>query len=233
MTTTAIVNSVSIGDASTAEGNSGTKTLTFTVTRTGGTAAFSVNYSTANETATAGQDYVAGSGTLQFGENENTKTISITINGDTTAEPDEYFSVNLSNATNGTTINDSQGIGAIKNDDASTGDDTLTGTEGDDVLNGLAGNDVLYGLAGNDTLFGGPGNDTAFGGDGNDTLIDNSGASSEMNGEAGDDTIYGGPGNDYITGGDGDDIIVGGTDGQDSLYRRGRQRLHRRGQCEQ
>src|SRR3954451_1222157 len=215
---TTTVNSVSIGDASTAEGNSGTKTLTFTVTRSGGTAAFSVDYTAANGTATAGQDYVAGSGKLPFDANETTKTISITINGDTMVEPDEYFSVNLSNATNGATIDDNQGIGAIKNDDAGNGNDTLTGTNGDDALNGLAGNDVLYGLAGNDTLFGGPGNDTAYGGGGNDSITDDSGASSELNGEAGNDTIYGGAGDDYITGGEGDDIVGGGTDGQDSLY---------------
>src|SRR4030095_2586164 len=49
--------SVSINDVSITEGNAGTQLLTFTVTRTGGTSAFSVNYATANDTATAGSDY--------------------------------------------------------------------------------------------------------------------------------------------------------------------------------
>ena len=62
---------------------------------------------------------------------------------------------------------------------------------------------------------------------------DDTGASSEMNGEAGNDTIYGGPGNDYITGGDGDDVVVGGTERSAFAVRRGRQRLHRRGRREQ
>ena len=107
---------VSINDQSISEGNSGTQVATFTVTRTGGTAAFAVNYATADGTATvADSDYVANSGTLNFGANVNTQTISVTINGDTKVEPDETFFVNLSGATNGATISDSQGIGTITN----------------------------------------------------------------------------------------------------------------------
>ena len=37
--------------------------------------------------------------------------------GDTTVEPDETFTVNLSNPTGGLTITDGQGVGAILNDD--------------------------------------------------------------------------------------------------------------------
>ena len=52
--------SVSINDISISEGNSGTKVATFTVTRSGGTAAFDVNYATSDGTATvADSDYVA------------------------------------------------------------------------------------------------------------------------------------------------------------------------------
>src|SRR6185295_5081003 len=102
------------------EGNSGTKTLTFTVTRTGGTGAFSVHYATAAGTASgADGDYVATGGDLNFAANVNSQPISITINGDTKVEPNETFFVNLSGATNGATISDSQGTGTIVNDDAS------------------------------------------------------------------------------------------------------------------
>jgi hypothetical protein len=111
--------SVSINDVSITEGNSGTKLMTFTVTRSGGTAAFAVNYATAANTASgAAGDYVATSGTVSFGTSVNTQTISITINGDTTVEANETFFVNLSGATNGATISDSQGVGTILNDDA-------------------------------------------------------------------------------------------------------------------
>jgi hypothetical protein len=114
----AVAGSVAIADVQIAEGNSGTKVLTFTVTRSGGTAAFNVNYATADNSATtADGDYVASSGTLQFGANENTKTISVTINGDTKVESAESFFVNLSGATNGATVSDSQAVGTITNDD--------------------------------------------------------------------------------------------------------------------
>jgi hypothetical protein len=110
--------SVSINDVTITEGDSGTKIATFTVTRSGGTAAFAVNFATSDNTATvADHDYVANSGTLNFGAGVNTQTISVTINGDTRFESDEAFFVNLSGATNGATISDSQGIGTLSNDD--------------------------------------------------------------------------------------------------------------------
>jgi hypothetical protein len=59
----------------------------------------------------------AANNTLHFGANENTKTISVTINGDTKVESNETFNVLLSNATNGATISDPQGVGTITNDD--------------------------------------------------------------------------------------------------------------------
>ena len=100
------------------EGNSGTKVATFTVTRSGGTAAFDVNFATSErDRHCADGDYVAASNTLHFGANENTQTISVTINGDTKVEANETFNVDLSNATNGATISDSQGVGTITNDD--------------------------------------------------------------------------------------------------------------------
>ena len=114
-----IAGTVSINDVTISEGNSGTKVATFTVTRSGGTAAFDVNFATSDATATvADSDYVAASNTLHFGANENTKTISVTINGDTKVEANETFNVLLSNATNGATISDNQGVGTITNDDS-------------------------------------------------------------------------------------------------------------------
>ena len=70
-----------------AEGNAGTKVMTFTLTRSGGTAAFDVNFATANGTATvADGDYVASSGIVRFAAGETQKTVSVTINGDTKFE---------------------------------------------------------------------------------------------------------------------------------------------------
>src|SRR5690242_15757971 len=119
---TPVVGNISINDVSISEGDSGTKVATLTVTRTGGTAAFDLNYATADGTASAGSDYVAQpGGTVSFAAGDLTKTISVTINGDTSVEPDETFFVNLLSATNGGTIVKSQGTGTITNDDATPG----------------------------------------------------------------------------------------------------------------
>lgn len=111
------VPSVAISDASVVEGDAGTSTLTYTLTRSGGSGAFSVNYATADGTATAGSDYVAKSGVVSFAAGQNTATVSVTVNGDATPETNETVFLNLSNATGGAVIGDAQGVGTIQNDD--------------------------------------------------------------------------------------------------------------------
>src|SRR5262245_16213824 len=108
----------SIDDVTQAEGNSGTTTFTFTVTLSGTTAlTTSVDVQTANGTATAGSDYVAVPlTTLTFLSGDTTKTVAVTVNGDTTFETNETFFVNLSNPANAT-ITDNQGLATITNDD--------------------------------------------------------------------------------------------------------------------
>ncbi len=109
---------LSINDVSTSEGNSGVKNLTFTISLSpAATGAVTVAAGTANGTASNGSDFNGGSLTVSFAAGETTKTVSLGIRGDTTVEPDETFFVNLSNATGGATIADSQGIGTIVNDD--------------------------------------------------------------------------------------------------------------------
>jgi len=73
--------------------------LTVTVLRTGGSlGSMNVDYATADGTAHAGQDYTAASGTLTFNAGETSKIIQIPIADDATTEPDENFTVVLSNA---------------------------------------------------------------------------------------------------------------------------------------
>ena len=56
-----------------------------------------LNWSTADGTATAGSDYVAASGQVTFlPAGGNTQTITVSVNGDLTAEATETFFVNLS-----------------------------------------------------------------------------------------------------------------------------------------
>ena len=99
------------------EGNSGTKLATFTVTLSESSPQkVTVQYTTANGTAGAPTDYISTNGTLTFNPGVTTRTIDITINGDTTVEPNETFFVNLSNPDNAT-IADRQGQVTIRNDD--------------------------------------------------------------------------------------------------------------------
>ena len=112
---------ISIDNTAVNEGNSGTATATFTVTLSGQSSqTVTVNYATANGTATAGSDYVAASGTLTFQPLETTKTSPVTVNGDIVFEPNETFVVNLTSPVNAT-INEGQGGAQISNDDAQGG----------------------------------------------------------------------------------------------------------------
>ena len=90
---------LSIANASTYEGNSGTTNLTFTATLSGPSGnPLSVYYSTMDGTATAGSDYASTSGTLTFAAGQTTATITVPIYGDTNYEPDETFYVDPARA---------------------------------------------------------------------------------------------------------------------------------------
>src|SRR5262249_18079672 len=107
----------SIGDVSVTEGNTGTTAATFTVSVAGPTELpATVDYATHDGTATAPDDYTAASGTLTFAPGDGPKQVTVNVNGDTTLEPDETFTVELTNAGNAT-IADGSGTGTIRNDD--------------------------------------------------------------------------------------------------------------------
>ena len=114
-----VAPSFSIDSVAHNEGNAGTTSYVFTVTKTGSTTlSASVSFTTQDGTATvAGNDYKANAGTLTFAPTDTAKTITVLVNGDTTFEADETFTVHLSNATNGI-IAVADGTGTITNDDA-------------------------------------------------------------------------------------------------------------------
>ncbi|HEU5012968.1 MAG TPA: Calx-beta domain-containing protein [Roseiflexaceae bacterium] len=114
---------VSVNDVSVVEGNAGSTNAVFTVSLS---KAFvyniSVDYATADGTATAGSDYTSTAGTIVLPAGTITQTISVPVTPDTTYEADETFFLNLSNArytgnTTQPTITDAQGSGTIGNDD--------------------------------------------------------------------------------------------------------------------
>lgn len=110
-------DALSIDNVSITEGDSGTSTLQFTVSLAReSNDSVTVDYTTVDGTATSPGDYTATTNTLTFGSSETSKTISVTINGDNSAEENETFEVRLSNPT-GAQIADRVGVGTIINDD--------------------------------------------------------------------------------------------------------------------
>ena len=106
---------LSVGDQSVAEGST-SATVQFTVSLASPAGALTtVDYATADVSATAGSDYVATAGTLTFAPGATSTTVAVTVNGDTLDEPDEYFAFVLSNASN--PIGDATGQGTIVDDD--------------------------------------------------------------------------------------------------------------------
>ena len=101
------------------EGNVGNAAFVFTVTLSAASATpVTVAYATADGTATvAGGDYLVSSGVLTFlPAGPLSQTISVDVVGDLTVEPNEGFTVALSNPV-GATIASASGTGTIVNDD--------------------------------------------------------------------------------------------------------------------
>jgi hypothetical protein len=67
---------------------------------------------------TANGDHVPSSGQLTFPAGTTTRTVSVTVNGDTLAEPDETFFIDLSGPRNAV-IGDARGVATIVDDDGS------------------------------------------------------------------------------------------------------------------
>jgi hypothetical protein len=98
----------------------GATTADFTVMLSAASdAKVTVDYATADETATAGIDYRPTRGTLTFAPGVMARTISVSVIRDTTHEPDETFSLHLSSPS-GATIENGQARGSIADDDGST-----------------------------------------------------------------------------------------------------------------
>ena len=93
---------LSIAPASAREGNAGdSNTVDFVVSLPqAAVSAVKVDYATSDGAAVAGEDYEAKSGTLTIPAGSSSGAISIAITGDDTSEPDETFTLVLSNPVN-------------------------------------------------------------------------------------------------------------------------------------
>ncbi len=112
-----VVPTISSSPLSLTEGQSGTKAMNFNVSLSQATTStVTLRYFTSDVTATAGSDYDAASGTLTFAPGENSKTVAVTLRGDTSVEPDESFRLNFADAVGGT-LSAGFVTGTIVNDD--------------------------------------------------------------------------------------------------------------------
>jgi acyl-coenzyme A thioesterase PaaI-like protein len=182
-TTTAVTGTItnddffqlSINDITVVEGKDNHAILTVTVNNPN-SQPISFNYTTGPIDATANVDYTSRTGTLTIAANTSTATISIPILN----EPDEAFTVTLSNPVNAT-INPEGGIGEVIITD--TWQSTLTRTLPNNVENlrligsnningtGNNANNIITGNSGNNQINGGAGIDNLTSGLGADTFI--------------------------------------------------------------
>ena len=106
---------VSISDITIPNENAVVRTTTVTLSAAS-EKTITVDYATADGTATAANDYISASGTLSFAPGDTTKTVSFTMVQDTLDELDETFTIGLSNPTN-TTISNATGTVTITDDE--------------------------------------------------------------------------------------------------------------------
>jgi len=111
------------GGASVVEGNSGTVDLNVPVTLSNpSTQTITVDWTTGPAgpapRADPASDFTAASGTVTFAAGETAKSVTISVNGDTAVEPDEWITVSFRNPTNAK-IGSFYGLGfgVISNDD--------------------------------------------------------------------------------------------------------------------
>ena len=122
--------------------------LLVTVDRVGGSVgAVSVDYSTSDGTATAGSDYTAANGTLDFADALLSASFSVVITSDSVYEADEDFASHLSNAVGATLGAPSSAVATIVDDDPAPNaapiaiDDTTDASRGPNVI--LSAYDII------------------------------------------------------------------------------------------
>ncbi|TRU41306.1 MAG: hemolysin, partial [Microcystis aeruginosa Ma_MB_F_20061100_S20] len=162
-----VTSQLSINDITVVEGQNSSAILTVTVNNPN-PQQITVNYTTAPIDATANVDYTSQTGTLTIAPNTSTATITIPILNDNLNEPDEAFTVTLSNPVNAT-INPDEAIGQVIITDTLQSSITRTlpnnvenlrligsnningtGNAGDNKITGNSGNNILAGANGND-----------------------------------------------------------------------------------
>jgi len=108
---------VAIGDASVVEGASGTRSVRLTVSLSApAPTTVAVAYATVAGTASSSTDFVTRTGTATIPAGGTSTSFTVSVRGDATVEPNETFTVRLSNPS-GATIGRTTGVATVLNDD--------------------------------------------------------------------------------------------------------------------
>lgn len=210
---------LSVQDVSLPEGNAGSSNAVVTIALSAASSqTVSVEYETRDGSATtADGDYSALSrSVLTFAPGETSKTIAVSIQGDTKVESDETLELWLLNPTQATLAREKSVI-TLQNDDQSSSGGTTDNSDPDTPTNPTnpanpteptpdlpSGNDGSSNGSSNDS-----GNDS---GDANNPAL-----LTQQVGTKADEQIVGTDGNDLLRGGGGNDQLLAG-EGQDRLY---------------
>jgi hypothetical protein len=130
------------------EGNIATTPFTFTLTRGGNiSGTTTVSYAVSGDGVSAANAADFGGtfprGSVSFASGQTIKTVTINVTGDGTVEPNETFSITLSNPTGGAHITTATAQGTILNDDVQSGSSGLLGNYFNGInLTGPAGTRV-------------------------------------------------------------------------------------------
>jgi hypothetical protein len=121
-----VISPIAVDYPSVVDGSGGATTpVSFTISRTGSlSGSLTVNWTTADDTAIAGTDYVAASGTVTFADGQATQTVQVTTLDSNVPKANVDFKL-IATPAGGTSI---MGLATILNDDAaiSVGNDSAT-----------------------------------------------------------------------------------------------------------
>ncbi|HJU54466.1 MAG TPA: Calx-beta domain-containing protein [Pyrinomonadaceae bacterium] len=146
---------ISIGNVTLTEGNTGSANASFKVSLSLPSAQpVTVKYATVNGTAASPADYTPASGTLTFAPGQTLISVNVPVAGDIADEEDENFKVQLSAPTNAVLAYNNYGICFIKDNDAppKISINSITVTEGSTGTTNAAFTVSLSAASGN-TIF--------------------------------------------------------------------------------
>lgn len=123
---------VSVADVTLAEGNAGTSQGVFEVSLSSASEGeVRVGYRTVDGTAVAAEDYEEATGTLVFPPGERRQTVTVNVLGDTLAEAEEVFLLELTDPI-GVLLGDAQALGVLTDEEGCASPDLLTNGGGED-----------------------------------------------------------------------------------------------------